>query len=111
MPTYSPLFGSTFRLATKSPLERAFFRLARRNQKVRELLDTLIAGAVGDPAVRAYKRVPHSITELGGKRVATTRTVINRNTVAADATAMQFMINTDHRITMPVNKGYTFRGL
>lgn len=99
---YSPLFNHSFPLATKSPNEKAFRRLAQRSPKIAELLDTLIGATAGATAAVSEKRVA-AADELGGARSVETRNIINRATTADDRAALRAMFATDSRIATPVN--------
>jgi hypothetical protein len=63
-------------------------------RKIKELFDTAIGAAAGEAANASYKRVAGETSNDvgGGSRVVETVTVINRNTDAADITALKEMV-------------------
>lgn len=102
MPAYSPIFG-VLTLSERKALSRQYFKLGRRTRVVRELLDTLINGAVGATAALTQSRVQHDRTELGGVRVIETQTLINRATDADDATDLTNYLSEDSEIATPAD--------
>ena len=100
MPAYSPIFG-TLSVTDRKALSRQYFKLGRRTRVIRELMDTLINGAVGATAALTQARVQHSISELGGVRVIETQTLINRATDADDATDLTNYLSEDSKIATP----------
>jgi hypothetical protein len=81
----------------KSPLTRKLKQLMRKRSlaTVQTLSAALTGAAVGGSALKTYKwvdgngataGVPTTVGGLGGARTITTRTLINRVTVAADET-------------------------
>lgn len=85
--------------ARSSPENRAAQLLGRPGLRaVRELFRTLAGAATGNAASDTYVRAvaPNGITEagsLGGARVIETVTTVNRNTTAADLTAMSDILD------------------
>lgn len=80
------------KLPTRSRLQRAVGTDGAR--KLRELFDTAIGAAAGAAASASYKRIAGETTDQigGGARTIDTVTVINRNTDAADITALKEMV-------------------
>lgn len=102
---YSPLWGDyTLRKTTTDGLPKNFFRLGRRQRKIRELLDTTIGAAAGAAALLAVKRITASTTEQGGKRPVATVNELNRVSTAADVTYLKNMFSEDSKIATPANK-------
>lgn len=99
---YSPIFG-TLSVTDRKVLSRQYFKVGRRTRVIRELMDTLINGAVGATAALTQARVQHSTTELGGVRVIETQTLINRATDADDATDLTNYLSEDSKIATPVD--------
>lgn len=64
----------------------------KENRRDRALLNSLVGAAAGSNATATLKRVQHSRTELGGKRVIETETLVNRNTTAQDVTDLKAKI-------------------
>ena len=100
MPAYSPIFG-VLTLSGRKALTRRYFRTGRSTRVIRELYDTLVNGAVGATAALTQVRVKHSQVELGGLRPVETQTLINRATVAADATDLTDYLSEDSKIATP----------
>lgn len=100
MPAYSPIFG-TLTLSGRKALSRRYFRTGRATRVIRELYDTLVNGAVGATAELTQARVQHSTSELGGVRPIETQTLINRATVAGDATDLTNYLSEDSKIATP----------
>lgn len=91
----------------KQSLRKVVARLL--NQKSmrsdRALINTLLGTVAGSTATDTMKRVEHSQTELGGKRVIETETIVNRATTAADDTDLTGAYLTyASRPTYPVDK-------
>lgn len=72
--------NSTMRKGIARVLDR------RMNRKDRELMRVLLGAVAGTTATKQYKRIVHSLTELGGKRLMETVSLVNRATTAADDT-------------------------
>lgn len=101
---YSGLWGASLVLKTdRSPLERAMTRIARRTDKNTELMLTLNGASAGSAALSQQTRVAHSTSELGGSRSVETRNIVNRNTTAADKTAIDGILVSSSRIATPVD--------
>lgn len=102
---YSPLARA--QQGWRSKLEWQLSQLFAKQQmrEIKELMYTLVTGAVGDTALATYARVqpptdPSAATpavtgvgDLGGNRPIETVTVINRATTAADITYLQDILN------------------
>lgn len=99
---YSPIFGD-LTLSGRKALTRRYFRTGRATRVIRELYDTLVNGAVGATAALTQARVAHSITELGGVRPIETQTLINRATVAGDATDLTDYLSEDSKVATPAD--------
>jgi hypothetical protein len=72
----------------------------------RELAETLNGVVAGSAAVKTLARVANS-SELGGVRAIESETIINRNTTAADVTALNadfFSFSTKTTLASPANK-------
>lgn len=88
----SAFWGDSYaQVNTNSTMRRGIARLfnQKMNQKDRELIRTLLGAVAGTTATKQYKRVVHSQTELGGKRLTETVTLVNRATVAGDTTDLK----------------------
>lgn len=88
------LYGN--RGGVEGQLSRAFGR--RGFKQTRRLMYALLGAGTGGSASETEKRVdaPNALTSsqlLGGNRVIETVTIVNRNTTAADLTAMQGTLN------------------
>jgi hypothetical protein len=86
--------GSYAQVNTNSTMRKWEARLLSRrmNLKDRELVRTLLGAAAGSTATKTYKRIVHSLTELGGKRLMETVTLVGRATTSADVTNLNAKI-------------------
>lgn len=67
------------------------------SQKAAEILETLIGAAVGGTASRSITQVRHNEAPgaiAAAQGLTESRSLINRATVAADETAMEYMVST-----------------
>lgn len=94
---YSPLFGDTYTsVDARGPQAYNLRRVVRRSgfRKTKELFDTLIGAAVGGAALLTHKQIAEDtsiggVGGGGGLRTIETITDINRNSTAADITALK----------------------
>ena len=80
--TMTQISGNT---ANKFDARKALGR--KSTYALRALMTALNGVAAGSNATKTLKRVENNV-ELGGKRIVETETLINRNTTAADVTAI-----------------------
>jgi hypothetical protein len=102
---YAPLSRSAQGWRSKLEWQVAQLFAKQQMREIKELMYTLITGAVGDTALATYARVqppvgPSSaipavtgVGDMGGNVPIETVTVINRATTAADATYLADMVN------------------
>lgn len=115
MASWSGLFDGTYGAAYATQFSRVgantyvVNRLVRRmgNNKLVELLDTLIGAAAGSTALRTHAQItsPSYSYERGGKRTIETVTDINRASTAADVTALKDIFNNLGRLTLVADRG------
>lgn len=108
---YSPLFGAYSTTVDRNSMERVLTRLMKKLGKRKGLMLALNGAAVGGAASVNRKRVTHSRTELGGVRTIENNYLVNRNTVAADETDGDNLLNKSTRITTPTNAAGAWRYL
>lgn len=101
---HSPLFGGSFPVATKSPLEREYRRIARRTPRIRALLDAMIGATAGGTATDSYARVAAGDEDDGGNRPIETVYRVNRATTADDKANLLAMIDTGSRGNWPIDR-------
>lgn len=105
---YAPL-GST--VNKEDAYDKLAVMLANRtysHASLRELLYSLVGGAVGDPATASHKRVAGAqdlnANVQGGVRSIETFLTLNRVTTAADITRIQAALRQSSKPTYPVDK-------
>lgn len=114
MPAWSGLwngvFNETHSLIGKPNVGRRIGRALKgvTSAKYKELVLTLVNGAVGDTALATHTAITaqdvNNKASLGGVRAVETITDINRATVAADATTINNDIIKETSPTFPVEK-------
>ena len=118
MPAWSGLFNGVYKenhalQFQRNANERNLSLILRKagQQRMKELLLTLVAGAVGDPALASQTRITHDAGGPGDTMLQSgvipieTETFINRNTTNADVTDLTAIINAGPAIALVKDKG------
>ena len=86
---FTPLLGSYETISGENPLQRSVAQILNRNslRELKELMLTVNGVAVGSAALSQFSRVAAAV-EMGGARTIEVIDAVNRNTAAADTTAI-----------------------